>query len=463
MIFDTKNYGDRVALVDEMGYQVYYKDILEYEQKVVSAIGTRKHIYLIASTSLGMLIHYIALLNTDHIIQVVDETASVSHHMSYLKKYKPDYICEAIDDTRSYECVAYGYGIRYSGEMKDVRCHRDLTLLLPTSGSTGSSKFVRLSKKNLLTNTRSIIEYLEIKENDRAILSLPLSYTFGLSILHTHIMVGATLLVPHSKIYQKSFWDFFQKYQGTTFSGVPYTFEMLDKLHLLGISRNLSYVTQAGGRLSRAMQDRMLHYAKINDFNFIIMYGQTEATARMTYLPSSDFMQQQKIGSVGVPIPGGKIEIHTDNAYCDALCDTEEQGEVVYKGDNVCMGYAYGFADLQKEDENKGVLRTGDMGYLDGDGYLFLTGRIKRFVKIVGKRYSLDDMENKVQDKYRIPCAVVGDDNKICIVVIAGDANEIMNYVRTEFHLHSHHLQIKFVDEIPRLQSGKINYSVLGG
>ncbi|MCM1236119.1 MAG: AMP-binding protein [Ruminococcus flavefaciens] len=353
----------------------------------------------------------------------------------------------------------YGYGIRMAAEAKQKEMNGELALLLPTSGSTGDCKFVRQSKKNIISNAKAIIEYLHVSEGDRAMLSLPLSYTFGLSVLHTHIMSGAALLVPYSKIYQSAFWDFFQKYHGSTFSGVPYTFEVLDKLNFFSQKINARYITQAGGKLSMRLQDKILDYTKKNKIQFYIMYGQTEATARMTYLPPEYFASGQKRGSVGIPILGGKIEIHhLDKGEKEAV---SAEGEIIYKGGNVCLGYANDYRDLSCGDDNHGILETGDIGYLDQDGFLYITGRKKRFVKILGKRINLDDIELKIKERFCIPCAVVGNDSGICVYVDIAQTEEILNYSIEMFHVHAQHIRVKYIQEIPKLQSGKNNYSEL--
>ena len=458
-IFEFEKYKDNVAFIDEFGRKVYYEEVLELTKKITSKIGTSKHIYMKASINLGMLMYYVAFLHIGNVVQVVDKELSIEQHLNYIEKYRPEYICEEVTTGVEYLEQLYGYGIRVAAEENQKEMNRELALLLPTSGSTGDCKFVRQSKKNIISNTKSIIEYLQISEGDRAMLSLPLSYTFGLSVLHTHIMSGATLLVPYSKIYQSAFWDFFQKYHGTTFSGVPYTFEVLDKLNFFSRKINVSYITQAGGKLSMRLQNKIFDYTKENKLRFYIMYGQTEATARMTYLPPEYFASNQKKGSVGIPIPGGRIEIHNSDNQEKGSASTE--GEIIYKGENVCLGYASDYRDLCCGDNNHGILKTGDIGYLDQDGFLYITGRKKRFVKILGKRINLDDIESKIRERFCVSCAVVGNDNEICIYVDADQTKEILNYSLKMFHIHIQNMQVKYIKEIPRLQSGKSNYTEL--
>lgn len=458
-IFELEKYKENIAFIDEQGTVVYYKDILSCAQKIVSIIGTNKHIYMKASVNIGMMIYYIAFLYTENMVQVVDKELHYDQHMDYIKKYQPEYICEELVDGAAYLDQIYGYGIRLENQRNGKMINKELALLLPTSGSTGDCKFVRQSRKNILSNAEAIIEYLHISENDRAIVSLPLSYTYGLSVLHTHIMAGAALLVPYSKIYQSTFWDFFQTYHGTSFSGVPYTFELLEKLNFFNQDIAVDYITQAGGKLSLKLQDKIFDYARKNKIRFYIMYGQTEATARMSYLPPECFMKRQKAGSVGIPIPGGTIEIH--NADTGEKVPPYTNGEIVYLGNNVCLGYANDYQDLQHGDDNQGKLKTGDIGYLDSDGFLYITGRKKRFVKILGKRINLDDMESKINHEFEISCAVVGNDKEVCIYIDIDQTEKILNYSLKLFDIHAQNIQVKYIEEIPRLQSGKSNYTEL--
>ena len=458
-IFELEKYRDKTAFIDENGEIAYYRDVLDFAERIGFKIGVNKHIYMKALANMGMLIYYIAFLYTDNVVQVVDKEIPYEQHLNYIRKYRPEYICEEVADDVEYLDQLHGYGIRKANQKSQKVVNKELALLLSTSGSTGDCKFVRQSKKNIVSNAKAIIEYLQISENDRAILSLPLSYTFGLSILHTHIMVGATLLVPYSKIYQAAFWKFFQENHGTTFSGVPYTFELLEKLNFFAKDMHIDYITQAGGKLSLNLQNKIFDYAKKNKIRFYIMYGQTEATARMTYLPVEYFMAQQKKGSVGIPIPGGRIEIcNPDNGQ---KCPTYMEGEIVYQGDNVCLGYANDYWDLRCGNNNQGILKTGDIGYLDSDGFLYITGRIKRFVKISGKRLNLDDIESKIKDEFDIPCAVVGNDEKICIFVDINKLEEILQYSLKMFSIHPQKMKIKYIEKIPELESGKTDYTKL--
>lgn len=269
---------------------------------------------------------------------------------------------------------------------------QELALLLPTSGSEGGSKLVMLTYDNILENTRSITEALEIQREDRAAVMLPLCYSYGLSVVHTHLFAGASLLMPDSSMVSPQFWRFLEREHVTSLAGVPSAYELMRKLRILEGTYDFSrlrILTQAGGALRLETQRYILEQLKKMDgtIHFAVMYGQTEATARM----SSFFLEEhgEHIGSVGRVIPGGKLWIEGDTA----------EGEICYQGKNVFTGYARGMEDLSRVSICDRILHTGDIGYLDEEGYLYVTGRKKRFAKVNGYRIGLDGLQAEISQK----------------------------------------------------------------
>ena len=275
--------------------------------------------------------------------------------------------------------------------------HDDLALLLTTSGSVGSPKFVRQSYKNIAANTASIVEYLHLDTAERAITSLPMNYTFGISVINSHLMVGATLVLSPYTIMQREFWTLMSEQKVTSLSGVPYTYEMLDKLRFMRRDLpDLHTLTQAGGKLSPELHQKFAEYAQAQGKSFVVMYGQTEATARMSYLPPE--LSLTKVGSMGIAVPGGKFSlIDADNQQ---IIEPGVVGELVYEGDNVTLGYAQSRGDLAKGDEFGGRLLTGDMARFDEDGFFYVVGRKKRFLKIFGNRVNLDETERLIKSHF---------------------------------------------------------------
>ena len=240
----------------------------------------------------------------------------------------------------------------------------------------------------------------------------------------------------------------------TSFGGVPYFYEILRKLKFHKINLpNLKYFTQAGGPTNQEMTKYLLNYAEKNQIKFIVMYGQAEATARMTYLPSK--VLRNKIGSVGIPIPGGKIILRNEKGKKDS------KGEIIYMGKNVSLGYAKNFKDLTKGDENQGILKTGDLGKKDKDGYLYIVGRKSRNVKLFGHRVNLDDLE-KILFNRGYNCVCCGFDNKVTIFhKDAAYGNEVVKYLSQIINIHSDCFKLKHIKKFPLNEIGKVSYKKL--
>lgn len=284
-MFDFNSYCQEVAFCDDGGHYVTYGDIDKISMELYEMIGSRNLICFLCDNTLGSLIYYAALLHTDNVLQIIPYDTREDWIKKYLCSFQPDYICKPIDRDDSlheiHRCMDY-YVLETRKQGKDI-INSELALLLPSSGSTGECKFIRQSKKNIQANTKSIISYLELSRKDQPILSLPMSYTYGLSVINTHLTVGATMLVSKKKVIQKEFWDFFNQKKGTSFSGVPYHYEMLFRFGFFNLDiPSLNCLTQAGGKLSDRIIKSYAAYARENRIRFYVMYGQTEATARMT-------------------------------------------------------------------------------------------------------------------------------------------------------------------------------------
>lgn len=321
--------------------------------------------------------------------------------------------------------------------------HPDLALLLATSGSTGNPKLVRLSRRAVLANARSIATALSIGPGETTITSLPLHYSYGLSVLNSHLVAGGTVVLTDAGLLQRSFWADLYAYDCTSLAAVPYQYTMLRRMRF---DRSdypaLTTLTQAGGRMAPELVDEFA--AKME--RFYVMYGQTEATARIAVLPPDRLAG--KPGSVGVAVPGGRLEI--------------DDGEVVYHGPNVMMGYADTAEDLARGDDLGGVLRTGDLGRLDPEGFLHITGRLKRIAKVFGTRVNLDDIERLLHDCG--PVAVTAGDDRVIIWTETLDPSAMVRLgrrVATELRLHWSGFDVRHLDHLPILATGKVDYRTL--
>ena len=345
----------------------------------------------------------------------------------------------------------YGYALCLRSIGEDFPINEELALLLSTSGSTGSIKYVRQSYKNIMVNTESIITALEIKKSDRAMVMLPLTYTYGLSIVNTYLKVGATLLIPSKGILNTSFWNFARKVHCTSICGVPVTYDYLRMVKFAWSSvPSITLATQAGGKLSAMTEEYMCDCAESNHFDFAVMYGQTEATARI----SCHFLNRnpEKKGSVGRVVKGGKVTI--------------EDGEIVYHGENVSMGYACDYKDLALGDVNNETLHTGDLGYMDEEGYIYVTGRMKRIAKVNGVRISLDELESIIEEKYDYSCMCIERDDIIHIFLEADNIDDsyvlyLSRDLSNQLKINIRNISINLVDKIPRLVNGKKDYKLI--
>lgn len=221
----------------------------------------------------------------------------------------------------------------------------------------------------------------------------------------------------------------------------------------------LKTFTQAGGKLSPELHKEFAEYALEKDKRFVVMYGQTEATARMAYLPYD--MALKKYGSMGIAIPGGKFTLVDVDG--NAITEPELVGELVYEGDNVTLGYAECGADLQKGDERGGRLETGDMAKQDADGYYYIVGRKKRFLKLFGNRVNLDEIDRMVKGAFEdVDCASTGTDElmKVYITNVAY-VNQVENLIEERTHINNRAFEVQVIDKIPRNEAGKTLYKDL--
>jgi acyl-coenzyme A synthetase/AMP-(fatty) acid ligase len=256
-------------------------------------------------------------------------------------------------------------------------------------------------------------------------------------------------------IITRPFWDMFNSHNATSFSGVPFTYEMLLKTRLLKKDLpSLTVMTQAGGKLAPEKVKEIAEYARDNNISFYVMYGQTEATARISYLPPEANLG--KPDSIGIAIPGGELSLRDTNGV--PITESGIDGELIYRGPNVMQGYAEGADDLKNGDDLKGILATGDVARMDDDGYFYITGRLKRFIKIFGNRVNLDEVELFLRSS-GYPAACGGEDDSLCIATTDRDSEEaIKKAIVARYGFHHSAVAVTTVPEIPRNSSGKILY-----
>lgn len=329
-----------------------------------------------------------------------------------------------------------------------VDLHPDLAMLLSTSGSTGAQKFVRLSHQNLNANAASIAEYLALTDQDRAPTALPLAYSYGMSVLNSHLHAGASLLLTDTPVISEEFWTAFETHRCTSFAGVPQSFTLLLRGGQLDRTYPvLRYVTQAGGKLGPDAVQSLARMGKRHGWAFFVMYGQTEAAPRIAYLPPD--LAEKYPGAIGRAIPGGSLRIAGPDG---TECPPGIEGELVYEGPNVMMGYATSVSDLAKG-LGPSTLHTGDLGQVDPEsGLIRITGRASRFVKLSGKRVSLDEIDTWLAQEGVTGIAVGEDDD---LGLVHTDARVLAPGIAARLSVPSGFVRDVRVAELPLNQNGK--------
>ncbi|HET9872891.1 MAG TPA: non-ribosomal peptide synthetase [Propionibacteriaceae bacterium] len=436
LVDGLERFGNLPALLSE-NEEISYAELAQRVTDVADRLGTQRRLVLVhAANTVDAVVSYLGALRGGHPVILADST-------------KPALIGEL---TRTFDPdVVVGAGAfseRREGTRHDL--HPDLAVLLSTSGSTGSPKLVRLSHDNLQSNAEAIAEYLELRHSDRAITSLPLGYCYGLSVLHSHLQSGASVVLTERSVIDPGFWRVFEQTRATSFAGVPHTFALLDRLDIAWYTAShLRYVTQAGGRMPSDDVRRIGQLGAANGWQLFVMYGQTEATARMAYLPPSEL--QSHPHCVGRAVPGGQLHIESPGP--------DGTGELVYTGPNVMMGYAETLAALA---DGPGVrqLRTGDLARRTATGLFEIVGRRSRFAKLLGHRIDLDRLQASLTPLGgSVVCA--SDDHQLVVAMTSGDPALLRRRAVRGTGLPPGLIRIRQYAEVPRLSNGKPDYETI--
>ena len=445
----------KVAVIDDSTRSITYGEICDFAKEFAKHLSQRSLIFILSENKIGSLLGYTSSLSNKIVPLIISAKTQEDLYVNLRDMYKPEYmwVPDEMVNQLGHEVVfsAWDYTLVKTGYPK-ASLHEELSLLLPTSGSTGSPKLVRHSYRNIEANADNVRRLFQLTEEEKAMAILPMHYTMGLSVIASHLLAGATLLLSGRSLLDKGFWTMLK--EATSFTGVPYSYDILMKMRFTRMDLpNLRIITQGGGKLTEAMWNSLAQYAHDNGKQFIATYGQSECTARMAYLPSD--IALNKVCSIGIAEPGGQLSIIDENGK--ETFEGEATGEMVYRGENVTLGYATCLEDLMKGDENHGVMHTGDLAHRDADGCYFIVGRLKRFLKIFGLRIGLDEVENLIKSEYKIDCYCKGTDEKLVVLVTKPSVvDHLPAFIEEKTHLFHQNIDVQLVDTILRNEAGKV-------
>ena len=463
-LWDFGAFGQKAALIDDTGVTLRYDELETLQKRLSEIVGSGELTLMLCENSIGALAGCAALLNGGHPMLLLSAALPQDMRRKIMNTYRPGLVFTPKTLRGEYSHMRQireidDYLLFRTNYAETYPLHPALGLLLTTSGSTGSVKFVRQSWNNLRVNARLIADYLHITEAERTITALPMNYTYGLSVFSANLLKGGAMIVTRQSVMDEGFWDLFENERVTAFHGVPNVYEMLYRLDFFAEDfPDLKLMTQAGGRLNRGLHQYFAQYARDFDKRFVVMYGQSEATAAITYLPAEKALE--KPGSVGITVPGGSVELIDGEG--NPIQGARVPGELVYRGENVALGYAVGGDDLRRGDDWHGTLRTGDMAERDENGFLYITGRIKRFLKMAGHRISLDEIDERVMNEIHVRCVSSGvDDHLVIFVLSEEDKTAVRDFIREKISVVRSAFQVAVIDAFPTNETGKILYGAL--
>jgi acyl-coenzyme A synthetase/AMP-(fatty) acid ligase len=460
MIFDIdKRNPQNLAAIDDSGQSITNGELCEFSKDFSKVIGKRTLIFILSENTIGSFAGYVACLSKKIVPLILSCNTDKELLQNLVDLYKPQFfwVPDRLTEELGYKKLFSSFGFTLlKTDFETYQMLPELALLLPTSGSTGSPKLVRHSYSNIINNAINVAAFFEITSNDRPIAILPMHYTMGLSVIASHLSREATILLVKKNLTDKELWEFIKFNKATSFTGVSFSFEVLYRLRVFRMDLpHLKIFTQGGGKLREELFVEFAQYAEKSGKKFIATYGQTEGTARMAYLPAE--LATSKTGSIGKAIPNGKLWLVDEHG--NEIEQKEAEGQMVYSGPNVTLGYANSANDLAKGDENNGVLFTGDIASRDADGCYYIIGRMKRFLKIYGFRLSLDEMEQMIKSAYNIDCVCTGDDDHLRIIITNEEFKQkVLDLIVEKTGLFHMAVKVEVVDEIKKNEIGKTLY-----
>ena len=404
MIFKSKYKKKTVALYDPVLKKNITYDYLNREKNKKIYKNKRSLILILAENSAGFIITYFSFIQNNHPVMIISSLIDANELNATIKKF------------------------------------------CPTMMVVGEN--FKLDK----------IKF-KINNNDITITTMPPEYTYGLSIINSHLFNGAKIVLNNYSVVQKEFWKNLKLYKVSSFGGVPFMYEILDKLkfHNFLNKTNIKYLTQAGGKLDANLHEKINIGCQANKINFYVMYGSTETSPRMAVLKNPQI--KKRYASIGKPIYGTKMSIFKNKKK---VLTPYVSGEIVFQGDNIFGGYAENYKDL-KTFKDLNSYFTGDLGYYDNDGFFYVDGRKSRFIKIKGLRMNLDEMESKLKKNLNLECKILNKDNSLVLFIEKNLKNEleIKRKISRLSLVHNSDIVIKKIKNFPKNLRGKIDHKKL--
>lgn len=419
---------------------------------------------ILSRNNYATLVFYISSLKAKCKPILIDSNIKTSRLKDIISKFEPEYIffTQKVDASllNSYKKInleriehLYELNNSISYDMDE-----SLYILLSTSGSTGSAKLALLTKDNILSNTEAIIEYLSLSKSDSTCTNLPINYAYGLSVINSHLQSNAKLLLSSKSIIEKPLIELVKKNKISNFNGVPSTYELLFNFKLENTYlKNVRFVSQAGGSLNMHTFKNIYRFTNKTYKDFFVMYGQTEASPRMSYYLVRD--GNYKSGIIGKPIKNGRFVLK--DFAGNTIKKTNEVGKLFYFGPNVFSGYIDNKNQLKNSKKMK-YLNTGDLAKFDRDGNFYITGRESRFIKIEDKRINLEELEKIISYKgYDVVCTFENEKIIIWYTFNSLDIAMINNHIRAHTSITKKNYILKYIKNFPKNSSGKVLFKEL--
>jgi len=453
-----RDFGANVAVIEgRSGSRWTYVQLAEEVDRLAETLAAPRRglILVCAQNDFYGVVACLAAWRSGHALLLAPTAISPASMHALIQAYRPvvviapDALAPPLLPTAGRTALSLpGYGVHFAGG-DAASVHPNLALVLGTSGSSASPKAARISCMALSTNAHQIVDALGIGQANRAFLTLPLTYVYGLSVVTSHLSVGASLFVDNRSLLDRELLKASGEAEVDTLVSVTFTLDLLRSMGGLDrwAPRSLRRLTHSGSAMDDALLGWLSAEARSRRLDVFRMYGMTEASGRMSVLPPELFHERPK--SVGRAVSSGEVRIGPSHS-------------VIYSGPNVMLGYAAGAEDLLRGDEMKQQLETGDLGELDSDGLLYLHGRKSRLMKMLGLRLNLDSIEQRFADIS--PVAAMSDDRTLVIFAeshAAGLLDARLQQVADELHLPRRLIELRTVPSLPRTPSGKIRYGAL--